>query len=147
MSTKKRRRGHGEGSIYQCQNGRWVACLDLGNVDGKRRRIVRYADTRKEAAEKLREMQRQHEQGVNLGSERQTVGEYLDRWMEERVSQLAESTQENYGLYVRLYLKPHLGSVQLVKLTPDRVQRMVNTVTKQSTAHNAHYSVKVSKVR
>jgi hypothetical protein len=78
---------------------------------------VRYADTRKEAAEKLREMHRQHEQGVNLASERQTVGEYLDRWLEERVSQLAENTQQMYSMFIRVYLKPHLGSVQLAKLT------------------------------
>jgi len=37
-SEKKRRRGRGEGGIYQDADGRWRACLDLGVVNGKRQR-------------------------------------------------------------------------------------------------------------
>lgn len=40
-----KRRGHGEGSIYQRQDGRWAATVDLGWHDGKRKRKAVYAKT------------------------------------------------------------------------------------------------------
>lgn len=49
------RRGHGEGSIYQRESDdRWVAVVDLGYVNGKRKRKPLYGKTRKEVAEKLK---------------------------------------------------------------------------------------------
>ncbi len=47
----KRRRGHGEGTIVQRSDGRWMAQIDLGYVDGKRKRKTVYGKTRKEVAE------------------------------------------------------------------------------------------------
>ena len=32
------RRGNGEGSVYKTKDGKWVASIDLGWVDGKRKR-------------------------------------------------------------------------------------------------------------
>ena len=41
------RRGHGEGSIYQRKSDNlWVGTVDLGWVDGKRKRKVVYGATR-----------------------------------------------------------------------------------------------------
>ena len=48
-----KRRGHGEGSLYQRSDGRWAATLDLGWQGGKRVRKSYYAPTRKEVVEKL----------------------------------------------------------------------------------------------
>jgi hypothetical protein len=50
-----KRRGHGEGGIYQRESdGKWCASVDLGFVNGKRRRKVVYGKTRKEVADKLK---------------------------------------------------------------------------------------------
>jgi len=50
-----KRRGHGEGGIYQREgDGKWCASVDLGLVNGKRRRKVIYGKTRKEVADKLK---------------------------------------------------------------------------------------------
>ena len=47
-----KRRGHGEGAIYQRKSdGRWCASVDLGFVGGKRRRKLLYGATRKEVGE------------------------------------------------------------------------------------------------
>ncbi len=49
------KRGHGEGSIYQrSDNGIWCTVVDLGYVNGKRKRKYIYGKTRKEVAEKLK---------------------------------------------------------------------------------------------
>jgi hypothetical protein len=43
---------HGEGGIYQRESdGKWCASVDLGLMNGKRRRKVMYGETRKKVAD------------------------------------------------------------------------------------------------
>ena len=58
-----------------------VACasVDLGFVNGKRRRKVIYGKTRKEVADKLKALHRDQAAGLNIAPEQQTVAQYLDR--------------------------------------------------------------------
>ena len=52
MPSKARRRGHDEGSIYQRESdGRWVAVVDAGYINGRRRRFTGYGETRKDATD------------------------------------------------------------------------------------------------
>ena len=67
--AKEKRRGHGEGAIFQRQDGRWVARIVLPN--GKRKDY--YTKTRKDAAAKLRGAQKALDDGLTLETGRQTV--------------------------------------------------------------------------
>jgi hypothetical protein len=51
-----KRRGKGEGSIYQRDDGLWIGVVDLGWEGGKRRRKYVAAKTQAEAASRVREM-------------------------------------------------------------------------------------------
>jgi hypothetical protein len=64
----QRRRGHGEGSVYKREDGVWCASIDLGVVNGKRRRKMVYGQTRKEVVEKLKALQRDQAAGVTFTS-------------------------------------------------------------------------------
>ncbi len=76
------RRGHGEGSIYQRKdNGLWCTAIDLGWVDGKRKRKYIYGKTRKEVSEKLKVVLRDQQRGVPIAAERQTVAHFLNTWL------------------------------------------------------------------
>ncbi len=72
-------RGHGEGSIYQRQDKRWVGSISL--ADGKRKYY--YGDTRKEVADKLKIALREQQQGVLTTGPQQTLNTYLTHWLEE----------------------------------------------------------------
>ena len=63
----QRRRGHGEGSVYKREDGVWCASVDLGVVNGKRKRKMVYGKTRKEVAEKLKVVQRDRAAGQLFG--------------------------------------------------------------------------------
>src|SRR4051794_3333690 len=81
-SSMAARRGYGEGSIYQrAGDGMWVASVDLGEVDGKRRRKSIYGRTRADVRDKLRAAQNLRDRGGLVSDERQTVGGYLDWWV------------------------------------------------------------------
>jgi hypothetical protein len=76
-----KRRGHGEGSIFQRADGRWTASVDLGFVNGKRKRKWIYGKTRKEVADKLKALHRDQSLGINIAPEKQTVEQFLNRWL------------------------------------------------------------------
>jgi integrase len=122
------RRGHGEGSIYRRQSdGRWIAAVDLGFVNGKRKRKTLSATTRKEVAEKLKAVLRDQQRGLVLPTDRQTVAQFLDTWLVDVVKpSVRTSTFDSYNEIVQRHLKPTLGRWLLSKLTPQHVQQMLN---------------------
>jgi len=125
------RRGHGEGSIYKRKVGGkvigWVAMLDLGYRDGKRKRQAIYGKDRHEVADRLDEERRRHTLGAIGSGKRQTVETYLTTWLNVWAKPKARpSTWTTYEMYVRRHLIPSLGRIQLDKLTPDHVQDMLN---------------------
>ena len=74
------KRGQNEGSIFQRQDGRWVALLNLGWVDGKRSRKSYYGETRREVQERLTKALGDIQKGLPVVGEKQTVGDYLGWW-------------------------------------------------------------------
>jgi hypothetical protein len=61
----RKRRGRGEGSIYQRDDGLWVAVIDLGrDAANKRRRKFVYGETKAEVQAKLLHMQQQDAAGT-----------------------------------------------------------------------------------
>ena len=122
------RRGHGEGSIYRRESdGKWCCVIDLGRVDGKRRRKTIYGRTRKEVSEKLKAVLRDQQQRLPITTERQTVEQFLNHWLPEVARPtLRDSTYASYRSKIALYLVPALGKTQLTTLTPQHVQAMMN---------------------
>ncbi len=123
-----KRRGHGEGTTYQREDGLWVGSLTLGYEGGKRRRKYLYGKTQREVLLKLSPVRHAQQQGVSLlTDERQTLGQYLERWLEDSAKPtIRAKTYASYAQLVRLYLLPELGCVQLTRLTPRDVQAFLN---------------------
>ena len=98
-------------------------------MNGKRRRKVIYGETRKEVADKLKALHRDQLSGQTIVTERQSVAQLLDRWLETVVNlQRRAKTASSYEQIVRLYLKPHLRRLQLEKVAPEHVQTMLNAL-------------------
>jgi integrase len=125
-----KRRGHGEGGIYERESdGKWCANVDLGWHNGKRKRKVVYGKTRREVADKLKKLQQEQAAGRAIISERQTVAEYLDRWLTTSVRPYRRpKTITSYEQIIELYLKPQLGNRQLSKLEPEQIQGLLSTL-------------------
>jgi integrase len=125
--AKARRRGHGEGSIYQRADGRWVAVIDLGYVAGKRKRKTFYRKTRKEAAAKLNEELANLRKGGIVASSDTTVESFLRMWLEQSVQgHKAPRTVESYTSMIERHIIPELGRHRIGKLDQSHVQVMLN---------------------
>ncbi|MBT5049007.1 MAG: site-specific integrase [Rhodospirillaceae bacterium] len=121
------KRGQNEGSIFKRQDGRWVAVLNLGYTGGKRRRKHFYGETRKEVQERLTAALRARQQGLPVAPEKQTVGQFLERWLDESVKpNVRPRTYEGYEGHVRLHIVPAIGRSRLVKLAGQDIESLMN---------------------
>ena len=123
-----RRRAPGEGAVFERLDGRWEARLEVRETDGRRRRKSFYGRTQSEALAKLRQAQRQLDDGLPIVNERLTTGEYLEHWSSVTMPPLLRpATADSYAAFVRLHLVPALGKIPLAKLAPEDVERLLAT--------------------
>jgi integrase len=139
MATKQRRRGHGEGAVFQRGDGLWVARLNDPN--GKRKTL--YAKTRKEAADKLRAAQKSVDDGLSLDTGRQTAAQFLDKWLAASVKPSVKTkTYEGYESIVRVRVNPRMGGKHLAKLTALDLQALytdlANAGLSPRSVHHTH---------
>lgn len=117
------KRNAGEGSIFQRSDGRWCAQLDLGWQGGRRVRKYLYGGTAQEVRDALLKARSDKSQGLPVAVERQAVGQFLERWLEDSVKpSVRPLTHEQYHQHVKLYLAPVLGHHRLDKLAPQHVR-------------------------
>ncbi|WP_163554270.1 tyrosine-type recombinase/integrase [Candidatus Frankia alpina] len=129
---QKRRRSQGESALFQrSSDGMWVGRLDLGWEGGKRVRKTVYAKTEKECRQKLDKVKRAAELGVNVTAERRTTAVWLGEWLEIKEGDgTRASTLRAYRWLINTHIIPVIGRVQLGKLTPLDVRRLVSTARK-----------------
>lgn len=121
------KRGDGEGTIRQRKDGLWEAAYSYRDASGNLKRRSLYAKTQREVAEKLRAALRALDQGETVNTDRQTVAQFLDRWLEDVAKPAVRpKTYHSYAQLVRLHLAPGLGKHQLSKLAPQHVQAFMN---------------------
>jgi len=140
MARQGPRRGRGEGSVTQRKDGRWAAYLTLDN--GKRKYF--YGKTKKAALELLKKAQLEQLQGTLVtSSPHQTVAQFFTQWIEKRKPSLRIRSYERYEGFIRLQIIPHIGRIQLQKLTPMHLQSLYSELLgegkKASTVNTLHW--------
>jgi integrase len=113
----------GKANIRKRQDGRWEGTVRLGYRDGKLVRPSVYGLTRGEVQEKLEAVRRDFKKGLWVGGQRQTVEDYLTRWLSDVAQpRLRPRTFDGYKAHVEKSIVPALGRIPLKKLTPQDVQ-------------------------
>jgi hypothetical protein len=94
VAARRSRRGHGEGTIVQRDDGRWVAAVSLPN--GKRQWI--YGRTRKDVSDRMTAVLRELQRGVLPAPARLTVADVLNQWLNDGArASVRTSTYRSYG--------------------------------------------------
>ncbi|HET8846168.1 MAG TPA: site-specific integrase [Ktedonobacteraceae bacterium] len=122
---KARVRSRGEGSVFERKGGSvrrkkpWVAQI---TIDGKPKTLG-YFKTEAEAIAARNKALRDREQGTWVESSKQTLGEYLDYWLEHvHKPTLKAATYRNYRSALNSRIIPALGHLQTQKLTVRHIQ-------------------------
>lgn len=138
------RRGNGEGTIIQRNDGNWRGQVHL---HGKRHSVS--GETRREVQQKIRALLTDADKGILPAIEKSTLGEYLTRWLADDVQHTRKSrTFQNYSDMARLYIIPTLGRIKVALLQPEHVERlhasMLETGLSPKTIRIAHNALHVA---
>ncbi len=125
-----RRRPSGQGSVFRRGNGRWAGMLDLGWIDGRRRRATVAGGTQREVLAKLDKLRRDRNASVNLVTPRRTLGDWLDEWIQEVKSfdGTRPTTLARYRSIIGTHLKPTLGNHRLDHLSAQDVHGLLTSL-------------------
>ena len=138
------RRSRGEGGLHWDETRqRWIATATLG-FDGRGKRITRKASgkTNTEAKARLREILREHEDGVTRTAQRYSVEDAVRYWLTYGLAGVDPSTVRNYTNIAERHVIPKLGARQLAKLAAQDVDgwlRERSLVLSTRTLRLAHY--------
>lgn len=133
-----RKRADGEGMIRKRPDGKWEARTPR-DAAGRRRKIV--GPTQSDVRERLQVLLRQQAQGVNLHAERLTVAQFLQQWLDQAIKpHRRPRTVYSYTNTIRLHIAPHIGTIDVRKLTPVMVQRMINALVEDEPTRTAQYA-------
>jgi hypothetical protein len=126
----RRRRGRGEGGIYERADGQWCASVTIGyDEGGRRRRRIMYGATKEAVLEKLARTQSDAVGGLLVQPQRVSVKEFLERWLEDVVKpSVRPRTYQVYGWVIRKHINPRIGGVPLQKLTPIHLQGLFTSM-------------------
>lgn len=139
-----KRRGHGEGAIYQrASDRRWTTAVELGHIGGKRRRKVLYGKTRKEVAEKLKALHAEQEAGTLRAVDKTTLGAYLLDWLETAGLTRLENTVDNQRRVIVKHIIPAIGHLRRDQVTADDINMLLAGIVKTGKVATAHLARQV----
>ncbi|HEX5106171.1 MAG TPA: site-specific integrase [Pirellulaceae bacterium] len=115
----RKRRGNGEGSLYQRADGTWCATISVGyDSQGRRKRRTIFGESKQDVQNKLAKLANEVAHQRDIEPQRIKLGEYLDRWLQDAAKpRVRETTHANYAGVIKNHIQPHLGGVPLAKLT------------------------------
>lgn len=123
--AEQKRRGRGDGGLhFNTKRNRWIATVDIGyDARGKRVTRTRSAETITEAKDKLKEMIRDLDDGLPVASDKYTVADAVNYWLEFGLGKKAPRTISNYKCMATEHIIPSLGKRKLRHLSAEDVDR------------------------
>lgn len=138
-------RGKGEGSIYkEASSGLWAATIEGGRgPNGKRKRHKVRAKTKSEVMRKIQRIRSEHESGIPIADQNQTLSAFLAFWIVNVLpGTVRDSTAAGYKYVLQRYVEPTLGSARLVKLTPEDVTMLLRRLEADGLSANTQRQVR-----
>jgi len=122
----RKRRGRGEGSIYQRADGSWCATYSAGYAaNGKRIRRTVFGASKDEVNNKLTKVLAGRLDGSYIEPNRTRLAAFLERWLEDAARpSIRPTTYVSYKGIVNNHIGPRIGGTSLALLNPTHVQRL-----------------------
>jgi len=114
------------GHVVKRYKNSYSIILNLGTdpTTGKRKQQwISYKGTKKDAEKRLSELLHQLDTGTFIKPEKTTLGEFLERWLNDYRHNISPRTAEGYEHIVRHYIITSLGRITLTQLKPEHLQR------------------------
>ena len=121
-------RSHGEGTVYQRDNGKWRAQISVGGE-----RITKGGfDTKREATKWKRKMLFKMDQGFDPTAGKMKLKDYLHFWFESHKETIRPKTAHQYNNVINKHLIPYLGEISLKDLGLPRIENHYSELSENS---------------
>lgn len=126
---------HGDGSIHQRADGKWVARIEAGYTPrGTRRRATRITRTKQEAVRALRDLKTRAAAGETHLDTRTTVKAWSDEWLPLQEARVRPKGFRADKSAVRQWIVPTIGHRRLTDLTPADTRKLETALEKAGRA-------------
>ncbi len=127
-----KRRSRGDGALYWDERRqRFIAAVTIGYTPAGKRIVRRGSGkTKTEANAKLKEVLRDHEDGLAIAPQNFTVADAVNDWLTYGLHGRSERTLEKCGYLCRGHIIPNLGARKLRDLSASDVDRWLATTAK-----------------
>src|SRR5437868_886395 len=107
----KKRRGCGEGSIYQRSDGRWCATFSVGYAaNGRRRRQTLFGESKQEVQDALAKARSRMLEGTFAEPSKLRLSTFLERWLEDAARPtIRATTHASYKGIINRHINPRVG--------------------------------------
>lgn len=132
----------GEGSLFQQNDGRWVATFYVGT---SRKRV--YGKTAREANTKRKKALERLRNGLPVVTSRMTFGEAAERWREvtSKALNLSDRSRGEYVSVLKRHVEPVIGHVRIEDVRPSHVEAVMVAMADKglspSSRHQAHKTI------
>jgi integrase len=121
--TKRRSRGDG-GLYWDEKRQRWIAAVTIGYTPAGKRIVRRGSGiTKTEAKDKLKEVLRDHEDGLAIAPHGFTVADTVNDWLTYGLNGRSTSTRDNYKVLAEKHILAALGARKLRDLSASDIDR------------------------
>lgn len=131
------------GKPYVYWQARYTAGYDLGT--GKQIQKSISGKTQQEVAKRLKAATTAIDCGTYIAPNKQTLGEWLDTWVDTYLLNVKPRTLSVYKSDIRLHIKPALGAVRLEALDAPMIQAFYRKLLKPSKQRKKELSPKTVK--
>jgi integrase len=130
--TSAKRRSRGDGGLHwDKRRQRWMATAHLGyGPDGRRITKRGSGRTKTEAKNRLKEVLRDHEDGLAIAPTDYTVKDAVEDWLRYGLTKRSAKTIEVNEYYCRVHVIPSLGARKLRELSATDVEKWLETKAK-----------------
>ena len=121
--------------IQRKRSGKQEICVVIPYRDSSnnRRQIWRSAQSITEAKRIRDDLLQQIKRGGTKKFENPIpLNEYLDKWLASVQPKLEEVTYEDYGAYLRRYVRPAIGHIKVSEIQPDDIQNIVKQMQERN---------------
>ncbi|RJL29954.1 tyrosine-type recombinase/integrase [Bailinhaonella thermotolerans] len=129
--TKRRSRGEG-GLHWDPKRQRWIASVTIGYTPAGKRIVKRGSGrTKTEAKNKLKDVLRDHEDGLAIAPTDYTVKDAVTYWLANGLRGRSSSTIEMYVWYANKHVIPAIGARKLRELSVEDVDQWLSRKTSE----------------
>ena len=114
-----------KGHVRERGKGNWYAVVSVRDQQTGKRKVkfiaLPDAKGKREAQQECARIITNMDSAAHVEPGKVTVAQFLERWLDHIKTQVAASTHERYGEFVRNNIVPALGAVRLTKLRPEHL--------------------------